>query len=68
MKGVQKRSFFGSVFSRIGTESGEILRISPYSVRMLENKDQKKTPQGYDQKRKLFRTGSHQRKNFTLNN
>ena len=31
--------FFRSVFSRIRTE--EILRISPYSVRMRENTDQK---------------------------
>ena len=27
-------------FSRIRTEYGEILRISPYSVRMRENADQ----------------------------
>ena len=31
---------FLSVFSRIWTEYGEILRISPYSVRMRENTDQ----------------------------
>ena len=31
-----------SVFSRIQTEYGEILRISLYSVRMQENTDQKK--------------------------
>ena len=31
---------FWSVFSRIRTEYGEILRISPYSVRMQENTDQ----------------------------
>ena len=31
---------FWSVFSRIWTEYGEILRISPYSVRMRENADQ----------------------------
>ena len=29
-------------FSRIRTEYGDILRISTYSVRMRENKDQKK--------------------------
>ena len=29
-----------SAFSRIWTECGEILRISPYSVRMRENADQ----------------------------
>ena len=31
---------FWSTFSRIGTEYGEILCISPYSVRMRENEDQ----------------------------
>ena len=31
---------FWFVFSRIQTEYGEILRISPYSVRMRENADQ----------------------------
>ena len=31
---------FWSVFSRIRTEFGEILRISPYSVQMRENADQ----------------------------
>ena len=33
--------FFWSVFSHICTEYGEILRVSPYSVRMRENTDQK---------------------------
>ena len=42
VKSVQIRSFFWSVFSRIRTEYEEILRISPYSVRMRENTDQKK--------------------------
>ena len=42
MKSVQTRSFFCSVFFRIRTEYGEILRISPYYVRMRENTDQKK--------------------------
>ena len=42
MKSVQLRSFFWSVFSRIWTQYGEILRISLYSVRMRENMDQKK--------------------------
>ena len=41
VKSVQIRSFFWSVFSRIQTEYGEI-RISPYSIRMLENTDQEK--------------------------
>ena len=40
---VQVRSFFWSVFFRIWTEYGEIWSISPYSVRMQENTDQKKT-------------------------
>ena len=34
--------FFWSVFSRIWIEYGEIECISPYSVRMRENTDQKK--------------------------
>ena len=52
VKFVQIRSFFWPVFSRIRTEYreilpirtefGEILRISPYSVRMRENTDRKK--------------------------
>ena len=42
VKSVQIRSFFWSVFSRIRTEYGETRSISPYSVRMRENKDQKK--------------------------
>ena len=33
--------FFWSVFSRIRTEYGEILSISPYLVRMRENTNQK---------------------------
>ena len=41
VKSVQIRSIFWSVFSRIWTEYGEILRISPYSARMWENTDQK---------------------------
>ena len=39
--------FFWSVFSRILTEYGEILRISPYSVRMRKNKDQKNSEYGH---------------------
>ena len=42
VKSVQIRIFFWSVFSHICTKFGEILRISPYSVRMRENTDQKK--------------------------
>ena len=35
---------FWSVFFHIRTEYGEILRISPYSVRMWEIAEQKKYP------------------------
>ena len=38
---VQIRSYFWSVFSCIRTEYGEILHISPYSVRIKENTDLK---------------------------
>ena len=36
-----------SAFSRIWTECGEILRISPYSVRMRENADQNNSEYGH---------------------
>ena len=36
-----------SVFSCIRTEYGEILRISPYSVRMRENADQNNSEYGH---------------------
>ena len=39
--------FLWSVFSRIRTEYGEILRISPYSVQMQENTDQKNSECGH---------------------
>ena len=39
--------FFRSAFSRIWTEYGEILRISPYSVRMRGNTDQKNSEDGH---------------------
>ena len=42
VKSVQIRSFLWSVFSRIRTEYGYLLRKFPYSVRMRENTDQKK--------------------------
>ena len=42
VKSVQIRSFFWSVFSCIRIEYGEIRSISPYSVWMWENTDQKK--------------------------
>ena len=38
--------YFWSVFSRIRTEYGEIVRISPYSVQMWENMDQKESQYG----------------------
>ena len=38
---------FWSAFSRIRTEYGEILRISPYSVRMRENADQNNSEYGH---------------------
>ena len=37
---------FWSAFSRIRTEYGEILPISPYSVRMRENADQNNSEYG----------------------
>ena len=41
VKSVQIRIILWSVFSHIRTEYGEIRSISPYSVRMRENTDQK---------------------------
>ena len=38
---------FWPVFSRIWTEYGEILCISPYSVRMRENTDQNNSQYGH---------------------
>ena len=38
--------FFRSAFSRLWTEYGDILRISPYSVRMRENTDQNNSKYG----------------------
>ena len=42
-----KTEFFWSVFSRIWTEYGDLLYISPYSVQMRENKDQKNSVFGH---------------------
>ena len=39
--------FFSSVFSRIWTEYGEILRTFPYSVRMWKNTDQEISKYGH---------------------
>ena len=41
MKSVQMQSFFWSAFSRIRAKYGDLLRKSPYSVRMREKMDQK---------------------------
>ena len=38
---------FWAVFSRIRTEYGEILRISPHSVQMRENVDQNNSKYGH---------------------
>ena len=38
---------FWSAFSRIRNEYGEILGISPYSVRMRENADQNNSEYGH---------------------
>ena len=38
---------FWSLFSCIRIEYGEILRISPYSVQMRENTDQKNSEYGH---------------------
>ena len=42
VKSFQVQSFFWSVFSCIWIECGDLLRKSQYSVRIQENKDQKK--------------------------
>ena len=47
VKSVQIRSFLWSVFSRIRTEYEKIQSISLYSVRMLENTDQKNSEYGH---------------------
>ena len=44
VKSFQIRSFSWSIFSRIRTEYGDLLRKPPCSVRIQENLDQKKTP------------------------
>ena len=43
--------FYWSIFSHIPTEYGEILHISPYSVRMRENTDQKNSKYGHFSRR-----------------
>ena len=44
VKSVQIQSHFWSVFSCIGTEYGELLRKSPYSVQIQEKYGPEKTP------------------------
>ena len=39
--------FFWSIFPRILNQYREILRVSPYSVRMLENANQKNSEYGH---------------------
>ena len=41
------RSFFWSIFSCIWTEYGDLVRKSPYSVRIQENTDQKNSVFGH---------------------
>ena len=48
--------FLWSVFSRIRNEYGEILRVSPYSVQMRENKNQKNTKYGHFSSSEYFQT------------
>ena len=43
----QYLELFWSAFSRFRTDYGEIGIISPYSVRMRENKDQNNSEYGY---------------------
>ena len=42
-----KKIHFWSLFSRIRTECREILRISPYSIRMQKNTDQDNSEYGH---------------------
>ena len=60
MKSVQIRSFFWSLFSCTRIEYGDLLRKSPYSVRIQENTDQKKLRIGtlFTQCRSLIRLNS----------
>ena len=48
--------FLWSVFSRIRNEYGEILRVSPYSVQMRENKNQKNSKYGHFSSSEYFQT------------
>ena len=44
VKSVQIQSYFWCAFSCTRTEYGDLLRISPYSIRVQENTDLKKLP------------------------
>ena len=46
---------FWFIFSRIRTEYGKILRISPYSVRLQENTDQNNSEYGHFLRRVIMR-------------
>ena len=46
-KKCQYSEFFWSVFFHIPTEDGDLLRKSPYSVQMRENKDQNNSEYGH---------------------
>ena len=47
VKSVRIRSFSGPHFPAFGLNKEEILRISPYSVRIRENTDQKNSEYGH---------------------
>ena len=64
VKSVQIRSFFWSVFSRIQTEYWQIVRISPYSVRMRGNTDQKNSLFGYLSSYAVWMQENTDQKNF----
>ena len=62
MKSVHIQSYSGPHFYRIRTKYGEILRISPYSVRMRENVDQNNSEYGHflrSDRNKLWEVGSN---------
>ena len=47
MKSVRIRSYSGPYFPAFGLNTKEILRISPYSVRMRENGEQNNSEYGH---------------------
>ena len=51
---------FWSTFSRIQTEYGKILRISPHSVRMQENADQNNPEYGHFLRSTTYRLFSNE--------